>query len=67
MLEDDDDLEDHQVNRRRRISNGDTIMLMLQTEKKREHTNAALLEILGGFKEHREKQNKLLDKLLNSE
>ncbi len=40
---------------------------MLQTENKSERTKAALLEILGGFREHREKQNKLLDKLLNSE
>ena len=42
-------MEDHPVNRRRRISNGDTIMLMLRTENERERTNAALLEIFRGF------------------
>lgn len=42
----------------------DHIELMLKSERERERTNTAMLEILGGFREQGEKKNQLLEKLV---
>ena len=64
----DDEEEDYgepPVNKRKRISNAETIELMMKSEAERERTNASFLEILGGFKQQGELRNQLLEKLVN--
>ncbi len=65
VFADEEDEEDQTpVNKRKRISNGETIELMMKSETERERTNVTFLEILVGLREQGAARNKLLEKLV---
>ncbi len=64
MFQDDESSEDDfMVKRRKRISNAETIEMILKSEAERERTNVQMLEILSGFRQQNEEKLSLMKEM----
>lgn len=59
-IEDEDDEDGAPVRKRKRISNAETIELMMKSEAERQKVNTEMLEILNGFRQQGEEKINLL-------
>lgn len=64
FIDQEEDDEEHPVRKRKRISNAETIELMMQSEAERAQVNNQMLEILNGFRQQGAEKLNLLKKII---
>jgi hypothetical protein len=62
-VDEEDDDDDAPVRKRKRISNAETIQLMMRSESERQKVNTEMLEILDGFRKQGDEKITLLKQI----
>ncbi len=62
-VDEEDDDNDAPVHKRKRISNAETIQLMMRSESERQKVNTEMLEILHGFRKQVDEKITLLKQI----